>query len=61
MLWYFGNTAWNVPAMKAVKGTDFSTKNDGKRLSDLRFLIKMIDQEATEIEIYKDNPSTAEA
>eukprot|EP00960_Hanusia_phi_P068192 766783-Hanusia_phi.AAC.1 len=40
MLCNFGNAKQNVPAMKTMKGTDFISRNDAKRLSDLRFLMR---------------------
>eukprot|EP00960_Hanusia_phi_P065940 766260-Hanusia_phi.AAC.2 len=50
-----------LPAMKTTKGTDFSSRNDAKRLSDLRFLMRTIENEATALDIYKEGPTIEEA
>eukprot|EP00960_Hanusia_phi_P055800 763063-Hanusia_phi.AAC.1 len=42
MHWHFGNAEHQSPPLKTLKGIDFSSKNDGKRLSDTRFLINHI-------------------
>eukprot|EP00960_Hanusia_phi_P070327 767283-Hanusia_phi.AAC.2 len=61
MQWHFGNAEHQSPALKTLKGIDLSSKNDGKRLSDLRFLINHIEAEAKELGIYKETPTWEEA
>ena len=62
VLWHFGNAGPGHRPFKQVKGTDFSpATSDGRRLSDLRYLIKVIERKAKALNIYNSDPDQEEA
>ena len=62
ILWHFGNAGRGHKPFKQGRGTDFSpATSDGRRLSDLRCLITVIEREAKALNIYNSDPDREEA
>lgn len=51
ILWLFGNVEQGIPPYKNLQGSDLPNKNDSKKLSEMRFLLKKLVLEAQRQEL----------
>jgi len=58
--WHFGNREKGYPAYKTLKPRHFYTKDQKKRLSDLRYLVREIEIEARALGVYVEQPDGIE-
>ena len=59
--WCCGNSSLNYPRFSLLQPMDMPSKNERKRLSDLKFIMKQLEEKARMLQIYDRNYSVIEA
>ncbi|ETP31505.1 hypothetical protein F442_19625 [Phytophthora nicotianae P10297] len=52
VLWQCGNTSKNIPPLRVLDGRDMPTRNLQKRLSDVRYLMSIVEDRAKRTGVY---------
>ncbi len=56
-VWMLGDAEHGYPPLRLLEPNDMPTKNDQKRLSDLRFLMKLLQSELEQQNIWVESPT----